>query len=274
LHQGSYPDARESVGCPNWSIDRILEAAGESGYSGFELRFYQGSLDLPKVLGEFPGGADAFRRRCDRAGVAVCCLDTSVVLTAPEARPSEGERMMELAQALGAPYLRVFGGEVPEGESRRDCVARAARKLALLGRMAQERGLRVLLETHDAFSSGAQVGELLAAAGEAGTGALWDLHHPVRMGESPAETARLIGKQSYHVHVKDAKRDGTLSLLGQGDLPLRELLAELHQVGYQGYLSLEWEKAWHPELAEPEVAFPQAAGHLTDLLQELGIPRR
>ena len=26
--------------------------------------------------------------------------------------------------------------------------------------------------------------------------------------------------------------------------------------GYQGYYSLEWEKTWHPELEEPEIAFP------------------
>ena len=26
--------------------------------------------------------------------------------------------------------------------------------------------------------------------------------------------------------------------------------------GYDGYYSFEWEKWWHPELAEPEVAFP------------------
>jgi sugar phosphate isomerase/epimerase len=27
--------------------------------------------------------------------------------------------------------------------------------------------------------------------------------------------------------------------------------------GYQGWVSVEWEKRWHPEIAEPEVALPQ-----------------
>jgi len=36
---------------------------------------------------------------------------------------------------------------------------------------------------------------------------------------------------------------------------------------------LEWEKAWMPDLAEPEVAFPQAARYLAGRLEELKIPR-
>ncbi|MCK4374780.1 MAG: sugar phosphate isomerase/epimerase, partial [Candidatus Brocadiae bacterium] len=62
-------------------------------------------------------------------------------------------------------------------------------------------------------------------------------------------------------------------LLGEGDVLLEELVGELHAAGYRGYLSLEWEKAWHPELAGPEVVFPQAAKYLSELLGKLGVPR-
>jgi sugar phosphate isomerase/epimerase len=264
--------AFSTLGCPNWGVDEILDAARASGYHGVELRFYRGSLDLPKALGELPGGPTEFRRRFDEAGVAICCLDTSVVLSSPEINMEEAEQMMGLALALGSPFLRVFGGDPAEGESREACLARAARHLSQLGRRASERGLRVLLETHDAFSSGEQVAELLEAAGEEGTGALWDLQHPVRMGEPAAETARLIGRRTQHAHVKDGKESGGLTLLGEGEVPIPALVAELHKLKYEGYLSLEWEKAWHPEIPEPEVAFPHAARYLRGLLESLGIP--
>jgi hypothetical protein len=29
--------------------------------------------------------------------------------------------------------------------------------------------------------------------------------------------------------------------------------------GYHGWVSVEWEKRWHPELAEPEAALPHHA---------------
>ncbi len=265
--------AFSTLGCPQWEIDQLIDAARASGYDGIELRAYKGSLDLVKVLGDLPGGPAEFRRRLSRAGISVCCLDTSVQLTDPDPSTTEGERMIDLAMVLGAPYLRVFGGDVPAGESSESASARAAEKLTHLGRKAAQRDKRILLETHDAFSSGAQVAALMRATSEEGTGVLWDLHHPYRMGETPQQTAGLIAARTYHAHIKDSKTDAGHTLLGEGDIPLAELVGALHAAGYRGYLSLEWEKMWHPELPEPEVAFPQAARYMSDLLAKLGIPR-
>ncbi len=265
--------AFSTLGCPHWEIDQIVDAARANGYDGVELRHYKGSLDLPKVLGGFPGGVQEFGRRFARAGIRICCLDSSIRLADRDPSISEGERMIELAMGLGAPYVRVFGGEVPPGESREQCLKRAAEKLSRLGKRAAQRGKRMLLETHDAFSLGSEVAELLDAAGEEGTGVLWDLHHPFRQGESLKETTRLLASRTYHAHVKDSGDDGSYTFLGEGSVPLEELVAELHAAGYRGYLCLEWEKAWHPELAEPEVAFPQGATYMSDLLAKLGVPR-
>jgi sugar phosphate isomerase/epimerase len=46
-------------------------------------------------------------------------------------------------------------------------------------------------------------------------------------------------------------------LLGHGEVPVREMLALLAGGGYQGWVSVEWEKRWHPEIEEPQVALPQ-----------------
>jgi sugar phosphate isomerase/epimerase len=45
--------------------------------------------------------------------------------------------------------------------------------------------------------------------------------------------------------------------LGEGDIPVEEGLRSLDTIGYDGCISVEWEKKWHPEIAEPEIAFPQ-----------------
>ena len=34
-------------------------------------------------------------------------------------------------------------------------------------------------------------------------------------------------------------------------------LAALAQLGYNGYVSVEWEKYWHPEIPDAEIALPQ-----------------
>ncbi len=120
--------------------------------------------------------------------------------------------------------------------------------------------MQVLLETHDDFSTSQQILELLGDAEIENLGILWDVLHPYRHGEAFAETFKALGPRIGHVHVKDSahfSKDGfDLTLVGEGRLPIGEAVELLQNGGYQGYLSLEWEKAWHPEIPDAEVAFP------------------
>jgi hypothetical protein len=53
-------------------------------------------------------------------------------------------------------------------------------------------------------------------------------------------------------------------LFGGGEFPATECLGLLLDDGYDGWHSLEWEKMWHPELVDPEVALPLFPGKLRD----------
>ena len=44
------------------------------------------------------------------------------------------------------------------------------------------------------------------------------------------------------------------TLLGEGEVPIFDAINALISGGYKGFYSFEWEKLWHPELAEPEMA--------------------
>jgi sugar phosphate isomerase/epimerase len=82
--------------------------------------------------------------------------------------------------------------------------------------------------------------------------------------EPPAQVYAVLKNYIHHTHIKDAKLiDGTphYTLLGQGDVPIFEAIDILNKGGYKGYYSFEWEKLWHPEIGEPEIAiadFPKA----------------
>ena len=81
------------------------------------------------------------------------------------------------------------------------------------------------------------------------------------MGESCATVWHNLAGRLMHTHVKDARRrpDGEwdLVLLEDGEVPVREAVGMLKAGGWDGYLVVEWEKKWHAEIPEPEVAFPQ-----------------
>ena len=199
-----------------------------------------------------PAAVDGTTRRIlARTQVPLVSLDTSIELARPFAR--ELGAALELAAEWGVPTVRVFGGSAGALDDI------ASRLDQALGR-AEELGITVALETHDAFASAALVADLLHRVESPSFAALWDVHHPHRVGESPEDVVRMLGSRIRLVHLKDARRRGEdwqLVALGEGEVPVRESLAALDAAGYDGWLTVEWEKRWHPELAEPEDALPR-----------------
>ncbi len=247
-----------SLACPGWSVERIVEAAVSYGYDGVEWRLADGAL-----LG--PDTPVNVWQRIAGAGVQASCLDTSCVFVRKtdeerDAVVREAVTMAERAISIGAPAIRVFGGPLPEGRDRDAVVTETAD--ALSRAVAGCGGIRLLVETHDAWSRGADA--WLFISDVVGAGVLWDVAHTTRAGETPEETLKHIGAPGL-VHVKDAKGK-QLTHLGDGDVPLKRIVTLLRDLGYGGWLSLEWEKLWHPELDDADVVLPRAAAYLADLV--------
>jgi sugar phosphate isomerase/epimerase len=271
--------AFSTLGCPGWGLDRVIDWSAAHGYDGVELRLVGDHIDLMQVPDLQPGRRAGARRRFEDAGTEICCVDSSVNFAARD--PSERERQLEACQAhvelaadLGAPMVRVFGGNVPEGVSIEEATAWIGDALAAAGEAATGSGVAVAVETHDDFRTGEACAAVLARADHANVGCVWDVHHPFRAGETVEETLRHLGDRIIHVHLKDGTVDAdgvqTLTRLGDGTLPLGDMLRGLAGAGYDDYLSFEWEKRWHPELAAPEVAFPHYVKAVRTLLNELG----
>jgi sugar phosphate isomerase/epimerase len=266
-----------TLACPGWTLEQALDAAQRYGYEGIELRLLDGELLTPDL------GADQRMRvlgACRSAGLPICCLDTSVRLAQPvradrAAQVHDGIAFLELAAMWGAPCIRVFGGP-PAGVGDDEAIEAATECLRPLAERGAELGVAVALETHDAFAAGASVARVLDQVPGPGAGALWDILHPNRVGEPVERTLELIGARLLHVHIKDGHRppDGgpnwPLALLGEGDVPTASILRAMRGAGYDGWISVEWEKKWHPQIAEPEVALPQHADKLREYLAAMG----
>jgi fatty-acyl-CoA synthase len=203
------------------------------------------------------------RQTVAAVGLPIVAVDSSIRLTDTDPGP-DITRFLTLASEWECPLVRVFGGTLNDDpQVRREQLAGAAKVLEASLPLAERAGVAIGLETHDSFSSAAVVAEVLAMVDSPWVGAVWDSHHPHRVGESPSEVYDLIGQRVLLAQVKDARgasdrADGwQLTLLGQGEVPVREMLDLLDRGGYQGWISVEWEKRWHPEIEEPELALPQ-----------------
>jgi sugar phosphate isomerase/epimerase len=175
---------------------------------------------------------------------------------------------------MGVPYVRVFGNKYLPGVARDATVAHIARGLRTLGDYAGPRGVVVLLETHGDFTDSPTLLELMRRADSPHVALLWDAHHTFAFGrEQPEPTLAAIGGYVRHVHLKDsvpAGNDRRYVLTGTGEVPVARQVAALVRSGYRGVYSFEWEKRWHPEIEEPEVAFPQFAQVAAEYLRRAG----
>ncbi len=54
-------------------------------------------------------------------------------------------------------------------------------------------------------------------------------------------------------------------LPGRGEFPASRVLSILEAEGYGRFVSFEWEKRWHPQIEEPEVALPHFTGWVADV---------
>ena len=90
---------------------------------------------------------------------------------------------------------------------------------------------------------------------------IWDVANSLAAGDSIAEAAGEVAPHLAHVHLRDARavagQEHWLPVLaGHGNVSFDDAVSALRGLQYDGYISFEWEKYWHPEIEEPEVALP------------------
>ena len=255
-----------TLACPDWDLTQILQAAETYGYDGVELRVISRELDLWNLPDFKPSALAGTRNVIQDRGLVVASIGSSACFHSSDVRERQRNfdsalRMAEIAAGLGAPSIRVFGDRIQPGNSRQEAAAWIADSLTRLAEKLKSSGVEVWLETHGDFATIANVNEVLALLDDAPVGIIWDPANAFEQhGEAPLISPRMASRIR-HVHLKDMKRDAQGSFhyvaTGEGEFPFQTMFASLAEIGFDGFVSFEWEKLWHPELAGPETALPR-----------------
>jgi len=258
-----------TLGCPAWNLETICARGREYGFDGVDFRGYLDTIDIT-TLPLFTREGEQTRRRLNDAGLEVSGISSSITVCVSERRSQnleEAKRTIAVAKLLGAKYIRVFGGGDLRHHSREELATIGADTMQSILGLDGASELVWCFETHDLWIQSQDCRLLLDAIPSPAFGALWDMGHTPRVGmEMPAETLKALGKRIAYTHIKDAEynprhplamNDGwRYCLPGEGMLPIREAVLLLVESGYDGWIVFEHEKRWHPELPEPEEAFP------------------
>jgi sugar phosphate isomerase/epimerase len=268
------PLAFSTLGCPGWEWKKILDFAQANGFAAIELRGVMGNLDLPSAPEFAPVRIAQSKKEVAEHGLKISDLGASAQMHVAEPgerakQLADARRFIDLASALEVPYVRVFGNELKG--PREEVIARVADGLHQLGEYAGPKGVTVIIESHGDFVTSPLLKQALTRANSKSVALLWDAHHTFADGhEQPEQTVAALGPWIRHTHLKDSVPEGKerkYVLTGKGDVPIERQVRALQKIGYKGYYCFEWEKMWHPDLQEPEVAFPDYARVMSGYLQ-------
>jgi sugar phosphate isomerase/epimerase len=273
------PIAFSTLACPTWSLAKILDFAEQHSFAAIELRGLEGSMDLPSHPAFAPGAIEGTKKEIAVHGLKIACVSSSARMGEEDAEKrgkelGDARRFVDLASTLGAPYVRVFGGgkEEPDGKPGEALKARVASGLHELGEYAGPKNVTVIIESHDNFTSSTALRDVLTQAASPHVALLWDAHHTFATGgEEPEYTVKQLGPWIRHTHLKDStgsEKDRKYVLTGRGNVPIERQIRALQGTGYPGFYCFEWEKVWHPDLEDPEIAIADYARVVSGMLRQ------
>ena len=263
---GKPPLAFSTLGCPKWPFAQVLDFAAANGFSAVEIRCILGDLDLPNRPEFAPDQIAATKKAIAAHGLKISDLGSSSEMhhTDPDKRAkslADAKRFIDLAEELDAPYIRIYGNklEAPQDE----CIRRVAAGMRELAIYAKPHNVTVIIESHGDFVTSPLLKRVLTQADHPNAALLWDAHHTFVDGhEEPELTVRELGSWIKHTHLKDSvevNSEAHYVLTGKGRVPIARQMLALAAINYKGYFCFEWEKLWHPDIAEPEVAIADFA---------------
>ena len=269
LHKGDLLLSFSTLGCPDWPLDKILDVAVENKYRGVEIRGIQRELDLSKSP-HFDSGESlrVTRQKFRDKGLKIVGLGASAAMHHSDQAErtkamDEAKRFIEIADKVGCPYIRVFPNNFPKEVAKERSIELIISGLNELAKFSKATDVKVIMETHGDVIWADDVVAIMKNVDTKQVGLVWDISNMWTVTREDINAVYdKIGKWVWHTHIKDIKlQDGkeVYTLFGEGDVPALKAIDLLKENNYKGFYSFEWEKMWHPEIAEPEVAIPQFA---------------
>jgi len=266
--------AFSTLGCPNFNWPEIYSMAKDLGFDGIEIR---GLGEDIFTVNAKPFTDDQIEQTINKLSslhLTIPCLSSSSCLKFQEKAKENYQEIIQyiaLASKLGTPYIRILGdlNPQPDGEVDDEIVLAALKDLIPI---AEEKGVTLLIETNGVYSDTARLRKLLDNAASDAVAALWDIHHPYRFaGETPQKTVQNLGAYIKYVHVKDSivvNDKIQYKMMGEGDLPIDDIMLALSSIKYDGYISLEWVKRWAADLDDAAVVFPHFINFMSKYIEK------
>lgn len=248
------------------SWEEYCNLAKELEFKGIELHNIHGDSISDKMTPFDPHTAPATVRNMKEKDLTIPCIDTVSNIARVESIEqscAEITDCINTAHNLKTPYIRLYAFEEEGIETSIEAATECLQKTL---KTAEEKGITLLVETVGYFADTSKLRDILIGFASDNVAALWDMHYPYRFNNETAQnTIENLGAYVKHVHIKDSQIiDGNLEycLIGDGSLPIKEMMNALRSINYDGFISLEWDPSWMEDLNDIEIIFSHFVNYM------------
>ena len=244
-------------GWADLSWEEMMETALEMGFSGIEvynLPKFDPMLDRSGPFQKYQAAATV--RQLREKKLSIPCFDTSYDISQDDSCIGYLKSLLEVAGNTQVPYVAACA--LSDNEEQ------VVSNLQALLPYAEKQKVTILLKTSGIYADTGRLRNLLNTFASDYMGALWDVHHTYRdFHESGDTTIKNLGSYVCHVHLRDSDDTGAYQVIGEGTMPLDDVMRALSSVNYDGFLSLEWKPVWQEELQDREIIFPYYVNYMS-----------
>ena len=235
----------------------LCRFADEYGFAGFEIydAMRERTQHADSILRR-DRAADAGRKLLNR-GLSLSALRYPHSLETAEADADTLRKYVDMAAAAGVEYVIVRAEAEISFETLHGKMADAVSR-------AESTGVEILFESVGYLSETERILDLINRFSSAAIGASWNVRGTYfGAGESTETTIKTLGAYIKYVRLGDMK-DGRTVLIGEGELPVEQLMRALSSLNYDGYICA----AWNEEINDADIVLTHFVNYLSALRRE------
>lgn len=266
------------MGTPEYTVSEAIDLFADMGLDGIEIVVQDGYRSGIPV--DCPGTVlRDIKEHAQRRNLKIICLTPYFSrFNDPDAQVRSAElketcKVIGYAAFLGAQYIRIYAGNFSQDDTDESGEKRAhlVESMRILGEEAQKVGVKLVLENHfhTMTVSARESISISEEIGHPAVGILYDQANLTFTGKEDWEQAlKLQMRKVFYTHVKDLKfkqgniaftssdvshpkeeeRNVVTKIVGEGEIPWPKILKAMkEEYSYDGWLSLEYERRWHPD---------------------------
>ncbi len=291
-----------TMGTPEYSLFEAIDLFAKIGLDGIEIIVQTDGYPCAIPLEADKRQLEEVKKKVKEAGLAVAGLTPYLNLfnSMDEAvrvkECNDLKKVIDMAHFLDTKRIRIYGGKFVDGEDDSDGkkMAQLIKSMRECGDYCSQYDIKLCLENHfgTMTTSAERTAEIIKAIDHPNVGILYDQANIAFFpAEEYEEAIRLQKDKIYFVHCKDLvyrggkpqkpkftmvshinenERTVNSRIPGQGILNWPAILKGLKANGYDGWISLEYERRWQKlDLPDASIGMAQAADYIKNIIAAL-----